>query len=430
MKGGKVVIYRSQRIIENGYFTFKLIDTLDEISEIAVGQTQVLNGHFSGNVEFSPMNNIISTLGYINMKINFGINKSEVTTDVETDECQDIQVHEEVQPCPPPMIYKFSEPKQIPSKIESEDEYNDETKFSKLLIDKLVQSFTEEIQIKFKSLPEAAQSKADECVVPEWPSSKSFEQDNISTRPFRINRKPIRFQNQTRPWSSTSIGSESKKRPSRSMRPSSSITSMTSSTRGRQCHMVASGTYDRYGQPTLKPVYYNSSCSLPRVKEVFYSPNGGDKMKHFTCEATTQTTQEQATQTQLEKRVQLNLNSISEIKPLTKECAQQTNSPDCNLRQQTVISCDINKKKGNPLSDSQISNHSHVTSIRISLPTGASIDDESKGLETEDYSDAFSSTESSYEDSSSRSPIENIQFCSNITDILQPIQSTSPRIQV
>jgi hypothetical protein len=308
-------------------------------------------------------------------------------------------------------------------------------KFSKLLINKLVQSFTEEIQVKFKSLPEAVQLKSDECVVPEWPSSKTFVEENISTRPFKTNRKPIPIQNQrqTRPWSSTSIGSESKKRPPRSMRPSSSITSMTSSTRGRQCHMVASGTYDRYGQPTLKPVYYNSSCSLPRVKEVFYSPpnkNSEDKMKYFTCEAATQTTQEQATQTQPEKRLQLNLNSMNEIKPLTKECAQQTNSSDCNLRQQTVISCDINKKRGNPLSDSQISNQSHVTSIRISLPTGTSIDDESKRLETEDYSDAFSSTESSYEDSSSRSPIENIQFCSNITDILQPIQSTSPRIQV
>ena len=75
-----------------------------------------------------------------------------------------------------------------------------------------------------------------------------------------------------------------------------------------------------------------------------------------------------------------------------------------SLQQQTVLSCDISKRSKskhligrNPLTDSQVSNHSHVTSLRISVPsvrTDTNIQTDTENKTESDYSSEFSQTDS------------------------------------
>ena len=188
---------------------------------------------------------------------------------------------------------------------------------------------------------------------------------------------------------------------------------------------VPSGTYDRYGRPTMKPVYSSLNSSLQKSTNDFrvltrtYSnkekgPENNSRSKMVTT--STQTVTDSATQTTRPQTARSKVSNVrfspSEMsgkmsdrvrtKSVTSIGAQT--ETEYSLQQQTVLSCDISKRSKskhligrNPLTDSQVSNHSHVTSLRISVPsvrTDTNIQTDTENKTESDYSSEFSQTDS------------------------------------
>merc|ERR1711990_78905 len=222
---------------------------------------------------------------------------------------------------------------------------------------------------------------------------------------------------------------------------------------------VPSGTYDRHGRPTLKPVYSSLDSSLQKSNHDFRvltrTYANKERREHTSKMVTTatQTVSDSATQT---TRPQTARSKVSNVRFSPSEMSTKMSDKNVrrsvtsigaqtetefSLQQQTVLSCDISKRSKskhligrNPLTDSQVSNHSHVTSLRISVPsvrTDTNIQTDTDNKTESDYSSEFSQSDSprSFSDVTetvSFSPIENIQNLDNLTSVLLPVRSKSP----
>ena len=187
---------------------------------------------------------------------------------------------------------------------------------------------------------------------------------------------------------------------------------------------VPSGTYDRHGRPTLKPVYSSLDSSLQKSNHDFRvltrTYANKERREHTSKMVTTatQTVSDSATQTTRpqtarskvsnvrfspsEMSAKMSDKNVRRSKSVTSIGAQT--ETEFSLQQQTVLSCDISKRSKskhligrNPLTDSQVSNHSHVTSLRISVPsvrTDTNIQTDTENKTESDYSSEFSQSDS------------------------------------
>ena len=347
-----------------------------------------------------------STSGYIDVIAritikNLNKNSFDISNETQSDNLQ-LEDRKEfldsvgIHPCRPPMIYRFDPPvnQSLDSMKETikfnrkseQNENKDEKKFKNFLIERLLQSASEELSLvhltqnsSASSVNELAHSVAsgDYCT-------------NSSIQPIKTVR--------------------------------SSARNLQSSDKVK--HHVPSGTYDRYGRPTLKPVYSSLNSSLQKSAADFrvltrtYSnkEKTENTSRNKMVTTSTQTVSDCATQT---TRPQTARSKVSNVRFSPSEMSGKTSGrvrtksvtsigaqteTEYSLQQQTVLSCDISKRSKskhligrNPLTDSQVSNHSHVTSLRISVPsvrTDTNIQTDTENKTESDYSSEFSQSDS------------------------------------
>ena len=309
-----------------------------------------------------------------------------------------------IHPCPPPMIYRFDsavnqslDTMQDTIKFNKKSEQNenqDKKKFQNFLIERLLQSASEELSLVHLTHHSGASS------VSNPPPTQSLVSDDY--------------------YSNHSI------QPMKTVR--SSTRNFKSSDKVKK--YVPSGTYDRHGRPTLKPVYSSLDTSLQKSNSDFraltrtYGYSNKERtitehtLKNKMVTTATQTVSDSATQTTRPQTARSKVSNVrfspSEMsgkmsdknvrrsKSVTSIGAQT--ETEFSLQQQTVLSCDISKRSKskhligrNPLTDSQVSNHSHVTSLRISVPsvrTDTNIQTDTENKTESDYSSEFSQSDS------------------------------------
>ena len=297
------------------------------------------------------------------------------------------------------MIYRFDPPVDHSldsmqdnfkfNKKSEQNENQDEKKFKNFLIERLLKSASEELSLVHLAHHSSASSVNDR--ISSYSVASGDYTSNHSIQPIKTVR------------SST-----------RNLQPGEKV----------KKH-VPSGTYDRYGRPTMKPVYSSLNSSLQKSTNDFrvltrtYSnkekvPENNSRNKMVTT--STQTVTDSATQTTRPQTARSKVSNVrfspSEMsgkmsdrvrtKSVTSIGAQT--ETEYSLQQQTVLSCDISKRSKskhligrNPLTDSQVSNHSHVTSLRISVPsvrTDTNIQTDTENKTESDYSSEFSQTDS------------------------------------
>ena len=305
-----------------------------------------------------------------------------------------------IHPCPPPMIYRFdscvNQSKEDTIKFNKKSEQNenqDQKKFKNFLIERLLQSASEELSLVHLTHHSGASSVSN--LLPEQSVlSDDYYSSNHSVQPIKTVR--------------------------------SSTRNLKSSDKVKK--YVPSGTYDRHGRPTLKPVYSSLDSSFHRSEPDFrvltrtYGYSNKERTeqtsKNKMVTTATQTVSDSATQTTRPQTARSKVSNVrfspSEMsgkmsdknvrrsKSVTSIGAQT--ETEFSLQQQTVLSCDISKRSKsrhligrNPLTDSQVSNHSHVTSLRISVPsvrTDTNIQTDTENKTESDYSSEFSQSDS------------------------------------
>ena len=305
-----------------------------------------------------------------------------------------------IHPCPPPMIYRFdscvNQSKEDTIKFNKKSEQNenhDQKKFKNFLIERLLQSASEELSLVHLTHHSGTSSVSN--LLPEQSVvSDDYYSSNHSVQPIKTVR--------------------------------SSTRNLKSSDKVKK--YVPSGTYDRHGRPTLKPVYSSLDSSFQRSEPDFrvltrtYGYSNKERAeqtsKNKMVTTATQTVSDSATQTTRPQTARSKVSNVrfspSEMsgkmsdknvrrsKSVTSIGAQT--ETEFSLQQQTVLSCDISKRSKskhligrNPLTDSQVSNHSHVTSLRISVPsvrTDTNIQTDTENKTESDYSSEFSQSDS------------------------------------
>ena len=352
----------------------------------------------------------IVNLGYIdviarittkNSKTNSAENIQTEPEHLQTENRKEFLDSVGIHPCPPPMIYRFdssfnnsSEQDTIKFNKKSDQNQNQEMKkFKNFLIERLLQSASEELSLVHLTHPSgpSGASSVQSVVSDDYYSNHSVQPIKTvrsSTRNFKSSDKVKKY--------------------------------------------VPSGTYDRHGRPTLKPVYSSLDSSFQKSIPDFRVLTRTYSNKERTCSRTiqehssknkmvttaTQTVSDSATQTTRPQTARSKVSNVrfspSEMsgkmsdkmsdklrtKSVTSIGAQT--ETEFSLQQQTVLSCDISKRSKskhligrNPLTDSQVSNHSHVTSLRISVPSVRTDTNIQTDAETEsDYSSEFSQSDS------------------------------------
>lgn len=443
LKTGKILIFDSSTEILDGNICLTIIETESEIRHVGGAKLRIENGFHSDTVEFTSQSDPTLVLGYIDITARITTKNSNKSSSNLSNEPQSQKLQIETRnefldsvgahPCPPPMIYRFDSPFDKSSdkihyanKKSEQNKNQDHKKFENFLIERLLQSASEEL-----SLVNMTHHSGTSSV--NLPSEHLVASDdycsNYSVQPIKTVRSSTR----------NSFSSDKVKK------------------------QVPSGTYDRFGRPTLKPVYSHLNSSLEnsipdfRVLTRTYSNKkriiSESISKNKMVTTSTQTKSDSATQT---TRPQTARSKVSNVrfsslempdkmseKLRTKSTASigaQTEN-EFSLQQQTVLSCDISKQSKsrhligrNTLTDSQVSNHSHVTSLRISMPsinTDTNIQTDTENKTESDYSSEFSQTDtprsfSDVTETVSFSPIENIQNLDNLTSVLLPVRSKSP----
>lgn len=276
------------------------------------------------------------------------------------------------------------------NKKSEQNENQDKKKFQNFLIERLLQSASEELSLVHLTHHSSASSVSN--------PPQSLVYDNYSSNHSIQPMKTVR----------------------------SSTRNLKSSDKVKK--YVPSGTYDRHGRPTLKPVYSSLDSSLQKSNSdfrVLTRTYGYSNKERTITERTlkmvttaTQTVSDSATQTTRPQTARSKVSNVrfspSEMsgkmsdknvrrsKSVTSIGAQT--ETEFSLQQQTVLSCDISKRRKskhligrNPLTDSQVSNHSHVTSLRISIPsvrTDTNIQTDTENKTESDYSSEFSQSDS------------------------------------
>jgi hypothetical protein len=441
LKTGKILIFDSPTLIRDGKINLTLIETESEIRHVGGAKLYIENGVYSDTVEFTSQSDPTLVLGYIDVIARITTKNSNQNSPNLSNETQSENLQSEnrkefldsvgIHPCPPPMIYRFDsavnqslDTMQDTIKFNKKSEQNenqDKKKFQNFLIERLLKSASEELSLVHLTHHSSASSVSN-------PPQSLVSDDyysNHSVQPMKTVR--------------------------------SSTRNLKSSEKVKK--YVPSGTYDRHGRPTLKPVYSSLDSSLQKSNHDFRvltrTYANKERREHTSKMVTTatQTVSDSATQTTRpqtarskvsnvrfspsEMSAKMSDKNVRRSKSVTSIGAQT--ETEFSLQQQTVLSCDISKRSKskhligrNPLTDSQVSNHSHVTSLRISVPSvRTEIQTDTENKTESDYSSEFSQSDSprSFSDVTetvSFSPIENIQNLDNLTSVLLPVRSKSP----
>lgn len=186
---------------------------------------------------------------------------------------------------------------------------------------------------------------------------------------------------------------------------------------------VHSGTYDRNGRPTLKPVFSGIFGALVDTSVSAHSLVSA-RSKHSTTQ--TEMRKQEYKKTEQEKLEQEKLEpEIADERKWNGKCVSTQTEVDTSLRQQTVLSVDI--RGGATLPPKPLTptprysaNHSSITSLHISLPSVASETVTSMSQTSIQYSDDFTDDES-----------DEIEFEKSRSEKFQmvPQRSKSPQLQ-
>jgi len=183
---------------------------------------------------------------------------------------------------------------------------------------------------------------------------------------------------------------------------------------------VHSGTYDRYGRPTFKPVYSSTSLTKATVDSAI-SVQSFVSNRSSRCDMTRHNVSAQSSRTDLHKRPE-------------QKCATTQTTQGASLRQQTVLAVDIGGIDVKPSpppptpTPRSTTNQSTKTSLHISMPSLASVT--SMSQTSIQYSDDFVQESVISSSSSSASDLEEDIFEKSRSDSfnMTPQRSQSPQV--